>query len=359
MAQPILNLSKPSPAEPSPTASKQSSSFPVAHHIKGIRPALELMLSLGINASQCLDDTGIELQHLDQANASLELEQEYRFYRNIIAACPDPMLGVKLGAAYIPESYGLLGYAMLSADTIGAALSIAVDFGLLTFSHFALSQFEQGSLAGFAFSPQYDLPEDLLAIYSDRDIQASVTAMQASSHQQQRPTLIRLMHKQLQWQSDYEQRFGCPVEFGHHRNEIFFDKQLLATPLPQRDSQTSQYCQLQCQSLLQSLSKQGGFIDRVRAIIIAQPGHFPNIEQVASQLNTSVRSLRRRLKEERSGYQQLLNEIRHQLAQDYLNTQMPIEQIAELLGYSEAANFSHAFKRWQGLSPLRYRQKNN
>jgi AraC-like DNA-binding protein len=72
----------------------------------------------------------------------------------------------------------------------------------------------------------------------------------------------------------------------------------------------------------------------------------------------SVRTLRRRLREEGSSYRELLDEIRFGLARDYLtDTRLPLEEISELLGYSEPGNFSHAFRRWSGQSPRLYRQE--
>ncbi len=69
-----------------------------------------------------------------------------------------------------------------------------------------------------------------------------------------------------------------------------------------------------------------------------------------------TRSLRRRLKEEGSTYRIILNEIRFELARDYLaNTRLPIDEIAVLLGYTEPGNFSHAFRRWSGQSPRNWR----
>ncbi|MCB1806122.1 MAG: helix-turn-helix transcriptional regulator, partial [Candidatus Competibacteraceae bacterium] len=79
-------------------------------------------------------------------------------------------------------------------------------------------------------------------------------------------------------------------------------------------------------------------------------------EQIAQQLNLSLRSLQRRLREERTSYQQLLDETRLELALQYINrTQLSVAQIAPLLGFSDSSNFNRAFKRWLGLPPSRYR----
>jgi AraC-like DNA-binding protein len=167
-----------------------------------------------------------------------------------------------------------------------------------------------------------------------------------------------MMHTDQGRRRDYEAFFGCPVSFGSAHSEIRMDAALLDTPMPMPDQETSAICQQQCQLLLARMSKSSGFIDRVRQLIVARPGVFPAIDQVAANLHMTSRTLRRRLTDEGSSYQQILADVRYQLAREYLATShMPIEEIAALLGYSNASNFTCAFKRWHGDSPRRYRQE--
>jgi AraC-like DNA-binding protein len=68
------------------------------------------------------------------------------------------------------------------------------------------------------------------------------------------------------------------------------------------------------------------------------------------------RALRRRLETEGTSYRDVLAEVRMRLAIEYLRrTQMTHEEIASRLGYSDAANFRHAFLRWTGKSPSEFR----
>ena len=111
--------------------------------------------------------------------------------------------------------------------------------------------------------------------------------------------------------------------------------------------------------LIAKLKHQSYFADDVRMLLLAKPGRFPAIDEVAGQLNVSVRTLRRRLNEENCSYRDLLEEVRYQLAKEYLlDTQLPLAEIAELLGYTDPGNFSHAFRRWSGHSPRAHRKAN-
>ena len=93
------------------------------------------------------------------------------------------------------------------------------------------------------------------------------------------------------------------------------------------------------------------------ALIVSRPGFSPDSDFVAEKLKTSTRTLRRKLKEENASYQQILYEVRYQLAKGYLsNSTLRLEEVSVLLDYSTPGNFSAAFKRWHGSSPRQFRQ---
>ena len=109
--------------------------------------------------------------------------------------------------------------------------------------------------------------------------------------------------------------------------------------------------------LIAKLTTLGRFVDEVRLLILARPGFFPDIDYVSEKLGMSTRTLRRRLKEENSSYRELLDEVRFGLAREYLgSTELPMDEVSRLLGYTEPGNFSHAFRRWSGESPSAWRQ---
>ena len=90
--------------------------------------------------------------------------------------------------------------------------------------------------------------------------------------------------------------------------------------------------------------------------LLATPGVFPDIETVAGELTITSRTLRRQLQAEGTTFRALLADVRCRLARDYLRTTgMSTEDVAAALGYSDAANFRHAFKRWTGEPPGRHR----
>ena len=80
------------------------------------------------------------------------------------------------------------------------------------------------------------------------------------------------------------------------------------------------------------------------------------MEMVAKELAMTVRTLHRKLLLESTSFTQILDDVRCNLAKEYLrSTKLTMEDISELVGFSEAANFRHAFRRWTGSTPAHFR----
>jgi AraC-like DNA-binding protein len=81
-----------------------------------------------------------------------------------------------------------------------------------------------------------------------------------------------------------------------------------------------------------------------------------NASNVAKQLAMSTRTLSRKLREEGVAFTTILDETRAALAKSYLaERDLPVSEIAWLLGYREVSSFTHAFKRWTGIAPQQFR----
>ncbi len=99
----------------------------------------------------------------------------------------------------------------------------------------------------------------------------------------------------------------------------------------------------------------------MRAFVIERlPVGIPSQEMVADSLYMSVRNLQRKLQVEGNSYKQILDDVRQQLAEQYLKEkQRSIGEITYMLGFTEPSNFTRAFKRWTGLSPQVYQKSQN
>ncbi len=100
------------------------------------------------------------------------------------------------------------------------------------------------------------------------------------------------------------------------------------------------------------------FFERVRVAIQQKlTGRRPTIEDIADTLHVSSRTLQRRLQNEGSSFQRVLDEARHQLARHYLNNSvLELNEAAYLLGYEDGNSFVRAFRTWEGVPPARWRE---
>jgi AraC-like DNA-binding protein len=111
---------------------------------------------------------------------------------------------------------------------------------------------------------------------------------------------------------------------------------------------------------LKQRDSHNSFEDMVRGAIQQRlTGHRPGIEDVARDLHLSSRTLQRRLQEEGSSYQRVLDQARHQMARYYLgNSVLELNEAAYLLGYEDSNSFARAFRIWEGIPPGQWRETN-
>ena len=108
---------------------------------------------------------------------------------------------------------------------------------------------------------------------------------------------------------------------------------------------------------MKDLTQSATFKERVRACLneILAGGQY-SIVEVANRLAISRRTLQRRLNEENTSFQEVLDNLRKDLAYHYLiNSNYTHEQIAFLLGYAEVTSFFRAFRAWTGHTPQHIR----
>ena len=113
-----------------------------------------------------------------------------------------------------------------------------------------------------------------------------------------------------------------------------------------------------CDELLTDLAYRSGVAGKIRAYLLQDLARRPTLADIAERVGSTTRTLRRQLDHQGTSFRELLDELRSQVAIKYLReTVMTSEDIAVSLGFSDAANFRHAFRRWTGKTPSEFRQR--
>lgn len=160
------------------------------------------------------------------------------------------------------------------------------------------------------------------------------------------------------YREHYESVFRCPVHFNSSGNRMVLSSKLLALPILQANKFNARMSEKLCEDILRKYIGEEDLTTRIRHIILRVPGEFPDEATVADALAMSGRTMRRQLSVLGTAYRELLDQVRSDLARQYLeNSNLSVEQVAHLLGYTETTNFRRAFKRWLGVSPRDYRTR--
>jgi AraC-like DNA-binding protein len=143
------------------------------------------------------------------------------------------------------------------------------------------------------------------------------------------------------------------VVFGQQENALLFEPATAQAPLISANELMYDNMRKICTEKLSQLNKQTGYASKVGQILTSKQAYYnPKLEEVASMLNISPRTLQRKLKEEGHTYQHLLEEYQIELASQLLSQpHTQVQEVAFMLGFTSLQNFSRAFKRKTGISP--------
>lgn len=171
-----------------------------------------------------------------------------------------------------------------------------------------------------------------------------------------RPKEVHFIHPPPPRRPDYHQAFHCPVRFNEAMNRMLLDDRLLDIPQPQADPLLCELLDHHAQRLLKQLPAEDDFLSDLRSALCEGLNRGDvRLKTTARKLALSCRALQRKLNEQGTSYQEVLDCLRRELAVDLLTErQIEIEEITHFLGFSESSSFYRAFRRWTGKTPQEY-----
>jgi len=170
-----------------------------------------------------------------------------------------------------------------------------------------------------------------------------------------RPSRIGMAFEAPPYADDYTHIIPTKYVFGQSTNSLVFDGDLLREPVRQTARSLNQFLSNHLSYLIDQNLSLGDVIERVRHVVMASIGTAPSLESVSDVLRMAPTTLRRRLKDKGVTFQEIKDEVRTSRAIHYLSVRhMSVAETAELIGFSDPASFSRAFKGWTGKSPSDY-----
>ena len=170
---------------------------------------------------------------------------------------------------------------------------------------------------------------------------------------------VGFRHAPPSYRKELDEFFGVPVQFNQPHNWVSFSSKLLDKPLMQANPAFFGAIQRKAEQAMKSFDGLQEFSSKVMHVLYQWPESVPiTKEAVAELLNTSSRTLTRRLQEENCQFSVLLKDVRLEKAKLALEEgYTDVQQLAVDLGFSDRRGFERAFKQWTGKTPASYRKK--
>lgn len=287
--------------------------------------------------------------------------------RNIEAAEPEPGWSARIGERLHVSSHGPLGFAALSAPTLGDALAVMAEYYPVRISTLSASLEREG--ARLRFNMQ-DRTGDTW--YARRTTEPTMRVLEAlletiSGHPVGEYVQISFPWPAPEYVDVLESLYGAPCVFEADSACISLPASWAHIPSPLYDEGSYRANIAKCRQIIAGLTPSPDAAARVRNLLAS---HFdqvrlgesggmapPSLETLAAQLHTSPRTLIRRLKRQGTSYRSLLEQAQLDCADALLQqAQLTVAEVGERLGYNDPANFGRAFKKVTGVTPAAWRR---
>lgn len=312
----------------------------------------------GVDCRRLFAQLGMDYEALSDADARFPQDGMTRLWHLAVEASGNPAIGLNLARLPVrPTAFHVVGYALMSSRNLLEGFQRLVRYQRII---------AEGADLSLQASPDgYEL---ILAIHGDQLPAARQSSEASLAHTMAfcrwltgkplRPREVRFQGAAPVDLRPYDEVFQAPLRFASERYSLLFSRADLEAPLPSANEALAQVHDRFAGEYLARFSD-GRVTHQVRQVLCRLlPQGEPKREAVAQALLLSERTLQRRLQEEGTSYQQLLDDSRRELAEQYLaQPNLTLLQVSYLLGFADPSNFFRAFRRWFDTTPGEYRAR--
>lgn len=318
-------------------------------------------VSIDVSPEPLFESTGLSLEALRNAGieARISIEQYNALWNAIAARAGDSDFGLHLGeAAHDFLGGDVLSTVMLNCSTVGDALEKFARYHDLATNAVQLRVTRRGAHAHLTWRPY--TPDLVLDRHHWEAVVSGVALrLRDLTEQPVRCVDAHFSHARPANIAEHRRIFRCPVRFAQPDVALVIPGAALSRPIflanPALLTQIEEFAETQLEKLRPPDTWTSKVARRIKELLWR--GEKPTLEAVAHELAVSVRYVQKQLKAEGTTYRTLRDELREDIALTYLRKpDVLLTDVAFLLGFSEQSAFTHAFKRWTGMSPQQYRE---
>jgi AraC-like DNA-binding protein len=316
------------------------------------------MSEAGKDMAAVLSKAGLTAADVDDPSSRLPVTAQIKLLELTAEELQDEFLGFHLARSFDLREIGLVYYIMASSEQLADALRKAERYSGVT---------NEGVRLDFKLDRTAAIALDYVNVdrQSDRHqiefwMVTLVRICRQVTETRLAPLRLKVRHFRIGTPVEFKSFFGNDVEFGADADEIIFSTPTASLPIVDRDLYLNKLLRQYADEALARRQGPRASIRKGVERIIPQllPHDRASASEVARQLGMSARTLSRKLREQGVTYSEILEELRAALAQLYLSDRdQSVSEIAWLVGYREVSSFTHAFKRWTGLTPRQFRSR--
>ena len=326
-----------------------------------VRQYLRTAEDYGLSATGLLQKANIDPDLLSLGMQRITGESFQTLIRIIRLETGDPLLGLKSSRYVHPGSYSIMGYIVMNCTTMQEAMEITPAYEQLV-GDMGVTHFEK-TADGAAMIWRCQYRDPLIRPIMMNNVLGSWVrfARYLVGKENHTPVRICFSHEDpgAEFHQDFQELFRCPVEFNADRTCLVTNQETNALQIQQpADPELRQTLEMHAMKLMSESPRQNVTREVLSLLEKMLPYGPVNQEKIARQLGISTKTLQRKLLQEDTGYQQLLDRYRRETAMHKLrHTNMSVQNIADLLGFSEPRSLSRKFREWTGKTPGEVRKE--
>jgi len=326
----------------------------VAEHF--VKAALSGAVKKGFNTSQILITAGIEPELMQQQGARVTDKQYTQLMQTLWNTMQDEYMGFASSKSK-PGTFATMCYLTIHCNTLESVFKRANAFYSLFDKpvSMVLNYSEEQAHLTITFDEELDDPyhflqESLLVIW--HRFSCWLTGKRIMLDE------VSFNYPEPKHVDEYKHLFHCPLVFNQKQTRLSFNTRYLHETIIRDEQELKDFLKSSPADLLGKPDDYNSYTSQIRQYIGRDlREELPDFEMVSSKLNLSPQTLRRRLKEENTSYQEIKDNIRRDQAIYHLNrNDFSINEIAYRVGFTEPSTFHRAFKKWTNLTPGAYRQ---
>lgn len=306
------------------------------------------------NAQLFLKGTQLSYEQLSSLDGKISFVEQAQITKNARELCNDPALALWMGPKLHLATHGPVGMALIACANVQGMLEIFTKYSSIRaqFLSMSLQVSDDYLIVEIADNPNMGDFHDFFYELIMSTLQYIVEEVTGEPLKEGR---FCFTHDKPGYVARYGEFLHSPLEFNCQRNLFCVPKHIGQSPSPYFDQALLDHATLLCEQRLTEQEKEDNLVKVVQKLLFDNPGKIWSLDNVAKALNTSPRTIMRKLKVHDKTYKQVLDEVHKEMVVRYLvHKNLSIDRIGYLVGYSDASSFRRSFKRWFAMTPSEY-----